>query len=272
MDPKQSQDQEKMQVLVAHIEKQLTSGTPPKELHADLIARKVPHALAVELIEKQVSQQKTPSSPSPAHAGGKPTRQERIRAFINAQAHAGKTADQIRGMLVERNVSHQEAADLILEETGLAVSTLDTRGRVAATLPMEPVPAMMPPIGNLRALAPFLSRQLAGGVEPKELVESLVEKGMERNAAIDVVMDASQKQERVLREIAASSEGATKADMRKRGLRNMLIGGALFLGGSCITLVSFLSAEDGGTYWLFYGPIIYGLISGIMGLVQFLRN
>lgn len=272
MDPKDAETRRKMKALAAYIEKQLAAGTAPKDLYNDLIERKVPHQLAVDMIEKGRAEQIPAVSPPEEPADGKPTREGRIREYINARADEGKTVNEIYDLLVEKDVSHDEASKLILEETGLAVKPPDGGFAVSATLPVEHPQVSMPPIENTKEMFAFVAGQLTAGVEPKPLVESLVEQGMGRNESIDLVMDVKQKLEAEMKEVASNPEGATKATLRKRGLRNMLIGGALFVVGSCITLISYLSANGGGAYWLFYGPIIYGLISGIMGLVQWLRN
>jgi hypothetical protein len=272
MDSKDAETKRKLKALAAYIEKQLASGTAPKDLYKDLIERKVPHQLAVEMIEKGRAKQLPVASLPDEPAVEKPTREDRIREYINARADEGKTVNEIYDLLVEKDVSHDQASDLIMEETGITIKPPDNGLAVSATLPVEHPQIAMPPIENTKEILVYVAGQLTAGVEPKPLVESLVERGMGRNQSIDLVMDVKQNLEAEMKEAATNPEGATKADLRKRGLRNMLIGGALFVVGSCITLISYMSADEGGVYWLFYGPIIYGLISGIMGLVQWLRN
>jgi len=57
---------------------------------------------------------------------------------------------------------------------------------------------------------------------------------------------------------------------RKTGINNMLVGGAFFLVGLIVTIVSYSSASSGGNYYLCWGAIIFGLIQFIQGLIQFL--
>lgn len=58
---------------------------------------------------------------------------------------------------------------------------------------------------------------------------------------------------------------------KKTGITNMLVGGAFFLIGLIVTIVSYSSASSGGTYYLCWGAIIFGVIQFIQGLIQFLR-
>ena len=53
------------------------------------------------------------------------------------------------------------------------------------------------------------------------------------------------------------------------GLHSMLIGGLIFLGGTCITIFT-MTGATGDTGVVFYGAIIFGAIQFIVGLVQFL--
>lgn len=44
----------------------------------------------------------------------------------------------------------------------------------------------------------------------------------------------------------------------KHANKELLIGFVVFLLGALITLFGYISASEGGTYYIFYGPIIYG--------------
>jgi hypothetical protein len=58
---------------------------------------------------------------------------------------------------------------------------------------------------------------------------------------------------------------------KKTGINNMLFGGGFFVVGLIITIATFSAASSsGGTYYLCWGAIIFGLIQFIQGLIQFL--
>jgi hypothetical protein len=55
---------------------------------------------------------------------------------------------------------------------------------------------------------------------------------------------------------------ATKIDpakVRKRALIGLICGIGLALGGAIITIASYSSASDGGTYLILWGPIVFGI-------------
>ena len=270
LDPKEAETRKKMEVLAAYIEKQLASGTAPKDLYEELINRKAPHKLVVKMINEGLAKlNKAREQPATTDEERNAHKAE-MRAFINAQANA--TVNKIRDQLIERGVSPEEAAALILEETGLAVSAPQAGTQVSPFLPNEISQAAMPPIENKNELLTYIYNRLSAGVGTMVLVDSLVENSIERNQAIDLVMDVNQKREAELREIATSPTGESKADLRKRGLRNMLIGGVISLAGSGLALVIILTAGNRIFYWLGSVPIILGLGLWVIGLLQWLRN
>jgi hypothetical protein len=56
----------------------------------------------------------------------------------------------------------------------------------------------------------------------------------------------------------------------KAGQRNMLFGALWFIGGSAITFFTYQSASDGGSYFVFYGAIIFGFFQALAGFFQFI--
>ncbi len=71
-------------------------------------------------------------------------------------------------------------------------------------------------------------------------------------------------------------EGSTKIMRKdkvtkKTGINNMLVGGAFFVVGLIVTIGSYSAATSGGgTYYLCWGAIIFGLIQFIQGFIQYL--
>jgi hypothetical protein len=58
---------------------------------------------------------------------------------------------------------------------------------------------------------------------------------------------------------------------KKTGITNMWVGGAFFVVGVIVTIVSYASASSGSNYYLCWGAIIFGLVQFIQGLIQFLK-
>jgi DnaJ-domain-containing protein 1 len=56
------------------------------------------------------------------------------------------------------------------------------------------------------------------------------------------------------------------AAARKRAIRMVLTGACWFFGGSIVTGLAYSSAPEGGNYFVFYGPILYGLYELARGL------
>lgn len=62
--------------------------------------------------------------------------------------------------------------------------------------------------------------------------------------------------------------------VRKRGLRQVMIGAAIFIVGLLITVFTYHSASSsssGGTYFVAWGPMIVGLIAVVRGLIAMAR-
>jgi hypothetical protein len=57
---------------------------------------------------------------------------------------------------------------------------------------------------------------------------------------------------------------------KKTGMTNMLVGGGFFVVGLIVTIFSYSAASSGGSYYLCWGAIIFGLIQFIQGLIQYL--
>jgi hypothetical protein len=58
--------------------------------------------------------------------------------------------------------------------------------------------------------------------------------------------------------------------MAAEGARNMAIGGAIFVVGSAVTLVTFAAAQGGGHFIVAFGAILFGGIQFLAGVFQFL--
>lgn len=232
MDPKEAETQRKMRVLAGYIEEQLGKGVKPKAVYENIRARNVPHELAVEMIDRAV-----------------------------------KTGIALPVEMTVDTYATEEAPAVAAE-----VPVSPAEREVSPVLPTEPVPAKLPSLFDPKAVEAYVAGQLSIGIEMKPLVEELVDAGMARNEAIDLVVGISEKLKAEVREQVRLEGGGSGADKRKSARNKMLVGGLFFFGGVCFTVVSFLMAEEGDTYWIVYGPIIFGAIYGIAGLVEWLRG
>jgi len=85
----------------------------------------------------------------------------------------------------------------------------------------------------------------------EDVADMLVQKGMERNAAYNVV-------DSIYEQINDAK--------RQRAKKDMLYGGLWFFGGLIVTIVTYSSASGGGRYVVAWGAIIFGGIQFFRGL------
>jgi hypothetical protein len=74
-----------------------------------------------------------------------------------------------------------------------------------------------------------------------------------------------------IKEMSSQDRVVLEETKRRRGMWQMVIGGLLALAGTIISLVTYSDASsdaEGGTYIVAYGPVIFGIILFIQGLVQ----
>ena len=62
-----------------------------------------------------------------------------------------------------------------------------------------------------------------------------------------------------------------RAQDRKAAVKQMAIGGVVFLVGLIITIVTYRAASGGGHYVVAWGPALFGLIAVVRGLVAYAK-
>jgi DNA-binding transcriptional MerR regulator len=266
MDPKKTEPQQKTKALEDYINKQLAAGMKPKELYEHLLEKKVPANTVRELIELALKQ--PPPSPAPPASDPKTERRQKITNYIQAQLDAGKKPQEILTILVDKKVSREEAIGLIRQVAKPSAPTTAQPQAEGSVSPDLPASSIITPQARQDSLVAFVAAQIDQGVELKAIVDQLETEGMPRNQAIDLVMDFNQKQQAEL----ADPTLANRAELAIKGRNRMLIGLAALVGGGLITMASYSTTEPGGTYILFFGPMIYGVIAAVSGLIQWLRN
>jgi hypothetical protein len=119
----------------------------------------------------------------------------------------------------------------------------------------------------LRALNDSILRALAGGTKPQAVVKQLIKRGVPAEGARRLVAEASA----ALDAYWKSPEGRQALGKRYRG--RMIRGLLWAVGGLVVTAITYASASDkGGTYYIFWGAVLFGAIDFFAGFVGWLRH
>jgi hypothetical protein len=70
----------------------------------------------------------------------------------------------------------------------------------------------------------------------------------------------------------AEIEQAARASERRQGTRHMLWGAIAAIVGSIVTLSTYASAGPGGTYFVWWGPMLFGILYFIWGVAEYTRR
>ena len=71
--------------------------------------------------------------------------------------------------------------------------------------------------------------------------------------------------------VKESYSGQPALSFRQRGIRSMIYGALLFIGGIVVTGVSYAAARD-GTYVISVGAIIVGIVQFIKGVMEYKKS
>jgi hypothetical protein len=292
MESKEAERKRKLKILQDYIGVQLGSGRSQGQVVELLVGKGIPRKNALELVsraaqpgeppqpEESAPAEKTPQPDAAAQSEEvvqpepdeedppvelKPEVERKILNYIEYQASQGASQEEIVGVLVEKGVPRSMAIELFNQKA--------TFQEAAQLVPLA-VPAAAPPAleykpgrANEQALV-YIAGQLEEGVDQKAIVGDLVEKGFPQNAAIDLVINAGEF-------LKAEKEGTVDAKPKVdsgAALKKIGIGLAFLFGGGCFTAASYAVADPGGTYWFFYGPMIYGFVYALMGFVELIRG
>ena len=207
---------------------------------------------------------------------------EQLLTFIGQQLAQGKSHQQVVTTLTAKGIPQNIAADLVAKSANhqkpQPAAPASQRPQTPAEevpkpTPQQPTPkpaaSVQPQGGYSKNLVEHVDQQLAQGKSQQELVNELIAQGVSQNEAIDRVVKASRLRQA---ELSPPKEETTRKGKSSQGVKKMLIGIACLVGGGLITAASYASAEPGGTFSIFYGLIIYGIVYTIWGLIEWIMN
>jgi hypothetical protein len=105
-----------------------------------------------------------------------------------------------------------------------------------------------------KAVYEYAAQLMAAKKSDGEIIQALTDKGLPEETA---------------RTVLANLRQAKSDVMHKEGVKNMGFGALWAVGGIVVSLVSMQMASGGGTYYMFWGAVAYGVFLFIRGLVQF---
>ena len=94
---------------------------------------------------------------------------------------------------------------------------------------------------------------MRSGMKDQDIVNNLVEQGLDSESATAVVNNLDQMR---------------NEQVRAQGKKNMAFGALWAVGGTVVTAATYSAASGGGTYVVAWGAIVFGAIQFIQGLVQ----
>jgi hypothetical protein len=245
--------------ILAYINRELDAGKNPNAVLASLEAKNMPRQTAIKLIDHVLKRRKAqPAAPKPA--APTPSEDEYTK-FVEVLVSQGKSQKEIVDRLLARGLDQDTALTLVTEIS--KKHRTQTAAFQALNVKLDQPERLS--AQETRHWGPFIAGKFVVGWEEKEIIDALVAEGLSRDHAIDLVLNEKSKIEA---ETAEPSE-RSKKERSSAGLRNILIGGALFIGGIIVTVATYTMADVGGTYILCYGPIIFGFILAVRGLIEY---
>jgi hypothetical protein len=180
---------------------------------------------------------------------------------------AGTPPQQVYDQLIHNGVPQSDAA-LFVQQALASMQPQQTSTSFAAPpSPAAPQPVTPPqqPV-NAQPQNPPTQKQLddawetatsmvGSGISPQTIFEILTENGIPPQTAQHLVQKALR-------------ETDPETGIASTGKSDMLIGGLWIAGGLLITFGTYALASNGGTYFITYGPVIYGVYRFIRGIVK----
>ena len=119
-------------------------------------------------------------------------------------------------------------------------------------------------------LAEAVATDLANGLTPSAIAQSLVKEGWDQAAAEGFVAQVQKAMDQY-RESPAGQSAVQQAH-RERNQRNMAVGALWCIGETVVTVITYTAASGGGTYVVAWGAIVFGAIQFLAGLFGSMRD
>jgi hypothetical protein len=191
------------------------------------------------------------------------TEQHRAAAWTHTLQliNSGTPPQQVYEQLLQNGVPQSDAA--LFVQQALANQQPQTAAAAPAGMPPAQTQPAAQPAGPQ---APPTQKQLddawdtattmvSSGVAPQTIYEIITGKGIPHQQAMDIISRARTQTDTTTGEV---SDG--KQD---------ILYGALWLGGGLIiTIGTYMMASNGGSYFITYGPVIYGVFRIIRGFTK----
>ena len=107
--------------------------------------------------------------------------------------------------------------------------------------------------------------KLNDGKSKKSIIKELVKKGWSEEPATQLVDSV----ERSIEEYKRSPEG--RRELANKYRRHMIFGLLWVAGGTLATVATYSAASEGGTYFIFWGAIVFGAIDFLYGLFRWVQ-
>jgi hypothetical protein len=118
---------------------------------------------------------------------------------------------------------------------------------------------------TVEQLAVVVVQWVVQGAKQKSIIKSLVKQGVSSEFATEL----AEKVKLAVDDYKKTPEGMK---VLSRKYRNQMITGFVwFVIGMAITIGTFMAASGGGTYFIAYGAIIWGIIGLIIGLIGWVK-
>jgi hypothetical protein len=117
-----------------------------------------------------------------------------------------------------------------------------------------------------------ISESLADGAAADDLAAELAVKlDWSKSEALEFVENV---RSRMVDEYLNSPQGeqALRQAKKDQGARHMLFGGLWMVGGAVVSLITYQAASGGGTYFVFWGAVVWGAIDFIKGFAEWSSN
>jgi hypothetical protein len=199
---------------------------------------------------------------------------ERASADFEPEATKAETARFEKVVLLNPLNSQQMlgTGDLVAEGDSLRLELKDKKGDVTTTL--------LPHVRDVHFTSDKWSGSYVtiefgtdhiGVVKVRQVSGQALHPGAATRTLADRLRDAvainplSTKQQ-------ADIEQAAKTSERRQGARHMLWGAIAAVVGAIITLGTYANADPGGSYFIWWGPMIFGALYFLYGVVEYTRR